>query len=110
MDRVCESERAPDLDAVLSRINLIVDACIPPTQLHALDAIHGAAAQRVERSPPPKRDARDSSIRGAPRSTVNRQPSIHRCWYATFGIDGVQLAGPRGSTTGASPRRACQKG
>ena len=47
MDSVCKSERAPDLDAVLSRINLIVDACIPPTQLHALDAIHGAAAQQV---------------------------------------------------------------
>jgi hypothetical protein len=49
MDSVCKSERAPDLDAVLTRINLIADACIPPPQLHALDAIHGAAAQRAER-------------------------------------------------------------
>jgi hypothetical protein len=95
------NEIVPDTDGGLAR------SCIPPPQLHALDAIHGAAAQRAERSLPPKGDARFFDSR-APRSTVNRQPSIDRCGYVTS-FDGVQLAGPRGSTTGASPRRARQK-
>ena len=47
---VCKSERAPDLAAVLTRINLIVydDAgMLPPPRLRALDAIHLVAAQRT---------------------------------------------------------------
>jgi hypothetical protein len=47
---VCKSERAPDLAAVLTRINLIVDddaGMLPPPGLRALDAIHLVAAQRT---------------------------------------------------------------
>ena len=50
---VCKSERAPDLAAVLTRINLIVDddaGMLPPPRLRTPEAIHLVAAQRAERS------------------------------------------------------------